>query len=95
NQSTHENQTTYHHMWIMDKIHTTINHTPIDIEQAWEPQWEYNYTFSIEKTGDFKLAFLLFTEPTQNYNPNQDYKHIAKQKMENAYRENHLWISVT
>lgn len=94
NESADENETVYNHMWFMDKINIMLNHIPIDIEGSWEPQWEYNYTFDINKMGDFKLAFLLFTEPTQNYSFSKDYKDTAEQKIEGAYRENHLWISV-
>jgi uncharacterized membrane protein len=94
NESADENETVYNHMWFMDKINIMLNHIPIDIEESWEPQWEYNYTFDINKMGDFKLAFLLFTEPTQNYSTSKDYNDIVEEKIEGAYRENHLWISV-
>jgi len=95
NESTDENETVYNHMWFMDKINIMLNHTPIDLEEYWEPQWEYNYTFNINKTADYKLEFLLFTEPTQSYSSSMDYKDTAEQKIESAYREIHLWITVT
>ena len=82
-------------MWFMNRIDVMLNHTAVDIEGSWEPQWEYNYTFDINKSGNFKLAFLLFTEPTQNYSFSKDYKDTAEQKIESAYRKNHLWITVT
>ena len=78
-------------MWFMDKIAVMLNHTPVNIEEPWEPQWEYNYTFNINKKGNFKLAFLLFTTPTEDYSYDKDYKDIAKQKIDSAYREVHLW----
>lgn len=95
NETTKENETQYHHMWFIDSIHISLNHTPIDIEEPWQPQWEYNWTFSINKTGSYKLAFLLFTTQTENYIPWEDYKDIAKEKIENAYRETHLWVHIT
>ena len=95
NETTGENETIYDHMWFVDNLYATLDHTPIDIEGAWEPQWEYNYTFSIEKKGNFKLAFLLFTQPTEDYYHDVDYKDIAKEKIDGAYREIHLYIQVT
>jgi len=92
--STNENETIYNHMYYIDKIQTRLNHTPIDIENTWKPQWEYNQTFSIDKKGNFKLAFLLFKETTEEYNKNIDYKEIAKEKINNSYRDTHLWIQV-
>jgi uncharacterized membrane protein len=79
----------------MDKIDIMLNHTPMDIEESWESQWEKSYIFNITRKGDFKLAFLLFTESTPNYSSSKDYNDIAKEKIESAYREIHLWISVT
>ena len=94
NQSTDQNETIYHHMWFMDKFDTTLDHTPVKTEEKWQPQWEQNYTFNVNRKGDFKLAFLLFTEPTEGYDPTVDYKDIAEEKIKNAYRELHIWISV-
>ena len=94
NESTDENETIYNHIYFIDSIQTQLNHTPIDIEGTWEPQWEYNQTFSIDKTGNFKLAFLLFTEATEEYSHDVDYKDIAKEKFDSAYRETHIWIQV-
>ena len=67
NESTNKNETIYNHMWFMDKINITLNHKSINIGEPWEPQLEYNYTFTINKKGEnFKLAFLLFTTPTED-----------------------------
>lgn len=95
NQTTNHTNVTYHHMWFLDKMQTTLNHTPVDIEHQWTPQWRRNYTFTINHTGRFKLAFLLYTNATQDYNPNQNYATIAQEKLEQAYRECHLWINTT
>jgi uncharacterized membrane protein len=94
NESTDENETRYNHMWFMDKINIMLNHTPIAIGGLMGPQWEYNYTFNISREGDFKLVFLLFTTTTEDYSYDEDYKEIAEQKINSAYRENHLWINV-
>lgn len=95
NQTTVENQTVYHHMWFMNKINITLDHTPINTEGPWMPQWEYNYNFSINRKGNFKLAFLLFTNPTEQYEHDKDCENIAEQKINNAYRNLHLWLTVT
>jgi hypothetical protein len=81
-------------MWFLYTI--IIPHPPreINIEEFWQPQWTYNYTFAIDKPGEFKLALLLFTTPTSSYNTQTDYHEIANQILKNAYRENHLWITV-
>jgi len=95
NESTNKNETIYEHMWFMDKISITLDHTSINMEGSWEPQWEYNYTFTINNKGEnFKLAFLLFTMPTEDYSYDKDYKDIIMQKISSAYQETYLWISV-
>lgn len=95
NETTQENESVYNHMLFIDKITVMLNRTPADIEKRWEPQWEYNYTFAINKTGEnLKLQFLLFKVPTQDYNQNEDYHDIAAEKINNAYRETHLWVTV-
>jgi len=94
NQTTLENKTVYDHVWFIDKITIILNHTPADIEKRWEPQWEYNFTFNITRKGNFKLTFLLFSTPTENYTYNKDYKGLAEEKINNAYRETHLWVTV-
>lgn len=98
NESTDENETVYNHMWFMDKITVMLNHTPTNIEEPWAPQWEYNCTFNINRSGSFKLAYLLYTTPTDNYSYDKDYKDIAKQKIDDsssiAYRKTYLWVNV-
>jgi uncharacterized membrane protein len=96
NKTTKENETITNHAWFLDKISVMLNHTPVDIEGLWTPQWEYNYTFRIDKEGEnLKLAFLLFITPTkETYNYDTDYKDIIKEKINNAYRKTHLFITV-
>jgi len=97
NESTQENETICNHAWYMDKISVMLNRIPVDIEGSWTPQWEYNYSFSIDKEGEhLKLAFLLFTTSTaEAYSYDMDYKDVIEEKINNAYRETHLFITVT
>jgi hypothetical protein len=82
-------------MWFINNLYASLEHKPIDIEGKWEPQWEYNYTFNINKKGNFKLAFLLFTEETEQFNTEFNYKDIAEDRINNSYREIHLYLNVT
>ena len=96
NNTTQNNETLYNHAWFMDSVTVMLNHTSVDIEAAWEPQWEYNYTFNISQKGkDFKLAFLLFATPTDTSLINIDYKDSIAEKMTSAYRETHLFVTVS
>ncbi|MFA5102561.1 MAG: DUF1616 domain-containing protein, partial [Candidatus Thermoplasmatota archaeon] len=95
NQTTTNNQTTYHQMWHLDTLATnTLPHQPVITEQPWSPQWTTTYVFGINRTGTYKLAFLLFTAPTQPYYPYVDYHTIAEQRLSSAYLQNHLWVTV-
>lgn len=94
NESIGENETLYHHMWFVDSQDISLEHVPIDIEGPWEPQWERNWSFSINRSGTFKLAFLLFTEQQDSYDKYDDHVAIAEEKMTHAYREVHLWVTV-
>jgi len=95
NETTQEKNFTYNHMWFIDKMFVVLNYVPADIEKRWKPQWEYNYTFIINKMGEnYKLQFLLYKERTEDYNQNEDYHNIAVEKINNAYRKTHLWVSV-
>jgi uncharacterized membrane protein len=95
NQTTVDNQTIYHQMWQLDTLAThTLPHQPISTEEPWSPQWVTTYVFRINRTGTFKLAFLLFTTPTQPYDPSVDYHTIAEQRLTSTYLQNHLWVTV-
>lgn len=101
NESTQNNETIYNHMWYMGNIifNKTTNKTTVEIPQVDISknlsQWNWNYNFSVNKTGEFKLTFLLFTTQPQKYNSNLDYNYIAEQKIQSAYKEVHLWITIT
>jgi uncharacterized membrane protein len=94
NESTQKNDTIYNHAWFMDKKAINLNHTQITNEKNQIKKWEYNYTFTINKRGPFKLEFLLFTTPTQNYNYEEDYKDNISLIVKKAYQELHLWFYV-
>ncbi len=94
NSTTLQNETVYHHLWFMDTQEVSLDHVAVDTEKPWTAQWQVNYTFSINRTGEFKLAFLVFTTPMSSYDSDVDYRDIAVQKIDSAYRALHLWISV-
>lgn len=62
NASFADNRTSIHHMYFFDRFNVTLNHTPVNIEGNWTPQWEMRYTFSIDKPGRYKMWFLLFKD---------------------------------
>jgi uncharacterized membrane protein len=94
NNLTQKNETIYNHAWFMNGITVSLNPTEITNEKSQTKKWEYNYTFSINKIGHFKLAFLLFTSPSEVYDHEQDYKGSISLKIKTAYRELHLWFDV-
>jgi uncharacterized membrane protein len=98
NITTKMNETLYHHLWFTDKLNSTLPPEPINLENVSEIQWEYNYTFHINRIGHYKLVFLLYTNQTHNYIKNKDYKTIATEKVDEdhttSYRSIYLWINV-
>ncbi len=46
----------------MDSFGVTLNHTPVNIEGSWTPQWEKVYSFSIDRPGSYKIWLLLFKD---------------------------------
>ena len=94
NQTTKNNQTNINHMWYMGKYTARLNHTSVDIEKKWTPQWEQNHTISIYRQGQHKLTFLLFTHPTEEYTQRADYKELYTQKTKDAYQQLHLQVTV-
>jgi len=94
NETTQKNDITYNHAWFIDKVVVTLNHTEITNDKNKTKKWEYNYTFTLSKFGYYKLAFLLFTTPSEVYDSQKDYKDSIYQKIKNSYRELHLWFYV-
>ncbi|AAL80934.1 DUF1616 domain-containing protein [Pyrococcus furiosus DSM 3638] len=56
------NETIVHEMYLMDYFNVTLPPIPVNIEGNWTPQFEKNYTFSIDKPGRWQLWFLLFKD---------------------------------
>ena len=94
NETTQENETIYQHMWFMDIISTTLDHFEVNPENKWEPQWEYDYNFSVDRLGNYAITFLLFTEPTSEHYSLADYKEIASEKIESAYKNVYIWVNI-
>lgn len=94
NQTTQKNDTIYNHAWFMDDIIVSLNHTEITNDKNQTKKWENPYTFRINTIGYYKVAFLLFTTPSEPYDPLQDYHDSIGQNIKNAYRELHLWFYV-
>lgn len=94
NEENEENETVYDHMWFLDKTEISLDNFQLDVEKEWMSQWEENFSYTMDKTGLFKLAFILLIEPTIEYEQNKDYKEIAEEKINSAYREIHLWVVV-
>ena len=94
NRTTKENMTIYNHAWFMDKMDIRLDHTEITNNKNQTKKWEYTYNFNINQIGLFKLTFLLFTTPSENFDPNYDYKETIESRINYAYRELHLWLYV-
>jgi len=94
NKSTKENDAIINNMSFMDKFVITLDHTNYGIKEMWKPQWERSYTFNVKQQGEFELVFLMYTEPTEEYNYNQNYADIAQAKLGSAYMEIHLQLVV-
>ncbi|AEC51921.1 hypothetical protein PNA2_1005 [Pyrococcus sp. NA2] len=56
------NETTVHEMYLMNRFNVTLPPIPVNIEGNWTPQFETNYTFSIDKPGRWQVWFLLFKD---------------------------------
>ena len=95
NASKSENVTSIDHMWFIDGMTIQLDSIPLKIDEPWTPQWEHNYSFYINRTGNFKLVFLLSKIPTESYFYELDYKDSAEDLLNSAYREVYLWITVT
>jgi len=80
-------------LWFLDSWRVALNHTKVDVEGEWTPQWEEPYQFVLSSPGRYKVAFLLFTGDTESFQTGQDYRE-RRERLEGAYREIHLWVTV-
>jgi uncharacterized membrane protein len=98
NTTTQINETTYHNLWFMDKIDMSLPSLPVNLEEMNNSQWEHNYTFHINRRGNYKLVFLLYTSQVYHYSKGIDYianaTEIMNEEHTTAYRNLHLWINV-
>ncbi len=60
-----DNQTIIRNMFFLDSLHVKLNHTEPNIEGKWNPQWELNYTFSLNVAGEYRMWFLLYKDQAQ------------------------------
>ena len=94
NNSTKTIDSTYHEMWFLYKLTVPLNHFTPDADIIWQPQWEYLYNFSVNKTGRYTLMLLLFTSPAPEYNKLQNYKDIAETEIQSAYESIYIWLNI-
>jgi len=93
-----QNRTLYRWGIVLDRFNVTLPSRPVKVDEAWTPQWEMNYTFRIPLPGKNKLAFLLYKEapPALPSPGGPAYEPDAvRTRVENAYREIHLWVDVS
>jgi uncharacterized membrane protein len=62
NMSFENNVTNVHAMYFFDSFNVTLEHTDVDLEGEWQPQWERPYHFNVSVEGNFKLWFLLYKD---------------------------------
>ncbi|NJE85990.1 DUF1616 domain-containing protein [Thermococcus sp. CX2] len=56
------NTTIIYEMYPMYEFNVTLPDVPVNIEGNWTPQFETNYTFSIDRPGQWQVWFLLFKD---------------------------------
>ncbi len=71
NMSFVDNVTQVHQMLYFDAFTVTLDHTDVDLEGEWRPQWELPYDFNVSVEGEFKLWFLLYKDesPSLPFSP--------------------------
>jgi uncharacterized membrane protein len=57
-----DNQTQVHQMYFFDSLNVTLESIPPNIEGNWTPQWELNYSFTVDIEGQYKMWFLLYKD---------------------------------
>jgi uncharacterized membrane protein len=62
NMSFVDNVTQVHAMYFFDSFNVTLEHTDVDLEGEWQPQWELPYDFNVTIEGNYKLWFLLYKD---------------------------------
>jgi len=62
NMSFVDNITQVHAMYFFESFNVTLEHTDVDLEGEWQPQWELPYEFNVTIEGNYKLWFLLYKD---------------------------------
>jgi len=62
-----DNETIIHAMYFFDEFDVVLNHTGVNLEGPWTPQWQTYYSFSVPIAGEFKLWFFLFQDSVPSY----------------------------
>ncbi|MCG7843835.1 MAG: DUF1616 domain-containing protein [Methanomassiliicoccales archaeon] len=57
-----DNVTQVHAMYYFDSFTVTLEHTDVDLEGEWQPQWEELYHFNVSIPGNYKLWFLMYKD---------------------------------
>jgi len=57
-----DNATQVNEMYYFDSFNVVLEHQDADLEGNWTPEWEALYTFSVNKTGTYKIWFLLYKD---------------------------------
>ncbi len=74
NQTSEKNETRINYIQYMNSFNVTLNHTETSVEGNWTPQYQTYYNFSVNRSGDFKLWFLLFKDSYQRAENNSEAK---------------------
>lgn len=69
-----ETKTRIDYIKFMDSFNVTLNHTETSAEGNWTPQYQTFYNFSVNRTGNYKLWFLLFKDDYQRVKNNTEPK---------------------
>ena len=82
------NTTIIHEMYPMPGwFNVTLPHVPVNIEGNWTPEFERNYTFSIDKPGRWQVWFLLFKDTPPQLPPSPPDGNYADTQARNLILE--------
>lgn len=83
-------------MWFIDKNYSSLSYSDLNVgtEEELQPQNDITFDFTINRTGTFRLTFLLYKTTTNKYIKDMDYIALGEEKISSAHREIHQWIDV-
>jgi uncharacterized membrane protein len=99
-----DNQTQVNKMYFFDRINVTLPSVPVNLEGNWTKQWEVNYTFRVDVSGEYKLFFLLYLDgeptlpewpmlPYHNYAATQSFR--IEDAVQNTVQSVNLSLNIT